>query len=132
MWLNFSRRRYRKKMNLLKFSRFPDFVQYLPDFSQCFPDFSLTKFFKVRKCERCDSLNPRLFSHFFIGISSTHGLWHLHLPTFLLHCQVQHPFIIHLLLHVISSYMHVQNEHSIKSNYHLSSFHFKCSVRFLC
>ena len=32
-------------MNLLKISRFPDF-------SQRFPDFSLTKFFKVRKCER--------------------------------------------------------------------------------
>ena len=38
-----------KKMNLLKISRFPDFVQYSPDFS-------LTKFFKVRKCERCGSL----------------------------------------------------------------------------
>ena len=34
-------------------SRFPDFIQY-------FPDFSLTKFFKVRKCERCGSLNPHL------------------------------------------------------------------------
>ena len=27
-------------MNLLKISRFPDFIQYLHDFSQCFPDFS--------------------------------------------------------------------------------------------
>ena len=34
-------------------SRLPDFIQY-------FPDFSLTKFFKVRKCERCGSLNPHL------------------------------------------------------------------------
>ena len=50
-----------KKMNLLKISRFPDFIQYLLDFSHRFPDFSLTKFFKVRNCERCDSLNPRLF-----------------------------------------------------------------------
>ena len=47
-------------MNLLKISRFPDFIQFFPDFSQRFPDFSLTKFFKVRKCERCGSLNPRL------------------------------------------------------------------------
>ena len=27
------RRGYKKKMNLLKISRFPDFVQYFPDFS---------------------------------------------------------------------------------------------------
>ena len=54
------RRGYKKKMNLLKISRFPDFIQHLPDFSQRFPDFSLTKFFKVCKCERCGSLNPRL------------------------------------------------------------------------
>ena len=47
-------------MNLFKISWFPDFIQYFPDFSQRFPDFSLTKFFKVRKCERCGSLNPRL------------------------------------------------------------------------
>ena len=47
-------------MNLLKISHFPDFIQYFPDCSQRFPDFSLTKFFKVRKCERCGSLNPRL------------------------------------------------------------------------
>ena len=47
-------------MNLLKISRFPYFIQYFPDFSQRFPDFPLTKFFKVRKCERCGSLNPRL------------------------------------------------------------------------
>ena len=47
------RRGYRKKMNLLKISRFPDFIQY-------FLDFSLTKFVKVRKCERFGSLNPRL------------------------------------------------------------------------
>ena len=31
-------------------------------FSQRFPDFLLTKFFKVRKCKRCGSLNPRLRS----------------------------------------------------------------------
>ena len=47
-------------MNHLKISQFPDFIQYFPDFLQRFPDFSLTKFFKVRKCERCGSLNPRL------------------------------------------------------------------------
>ena len=47
-------------MNLLKISRFPDFIQYFPDLSQRFTDFSLAKFFKVRKCERCGSLNPRL------------------------------------------------------------------------
>ena len=29
-------------------------------FNQYFPDFSQTKFFKVCKCERCGSLNPRL------------------------------------------------------------------------
>ena len=56
-----------KKMNLLKISRFPDFILCLPDFSQRFPDFSPTKFFKVRKCERCGILNPRL--------SMCHGLW---------------------------------------------------------
>ena len=42
-----------KKMNILKIPRFLDFIQ-------CFPDFSLTKFFKVRKYERCGSLNPHL------------------------------------------------------------------------
>ena len=47
-------------MNLLKIFRFPDFIQYFPDFLQRFPDFSQTKFFKVRKCERCGSLNPSL------------------------------------------------------------------------
>ena len=55
-------------MNFLKISRFPDFIQYFPDFSQRFPDFFTTfprkctfsKFFKVRKCERCGILNPRL------------------------------------------------------------------------
>ena len=47
-------------MNLLKISHFPDFIQYFLDCSQRFPDFSLTKFFKLRKCERCGSLNPRL------------------------------------------------------------------------
>ena len=36
------------------------FYPMFPRFSQRFPDFSLTKFFKVRKCERCGSLNPRL------------------------------------------------------------------------
>ena len=36
---NLDRRGYRKKINLLKISRFPDFIQYLPDFSQYFPDF---------------------------------------------------------------------------------------------
>ena len=36
------------------------FYPMLPRFSQRFPDFSLTKLFKVRKCERCSSLNPRL------------------------------------------------------------------------
>ena len=46
-----NRRGYRKKMNLLEISRFPDFIQ-------CFPDFSLTKFFKVS--ERCGTLNPCL------------------------------------------------------------------------
>ena len=40
-------------MNLLKISRFPDFIQ-------CLPDFSLRKLFKVRRCERCGSLNPCL------------------------------------------------------------------------
>ena len=49
-----------KKMNILKISRFSDFIQCFPDFSQRFPDFSLIKFFEVRKCERCGSLNPRL------------------------------------------------------------------------
>ena len=62
-----ARRGYRKKMNLLKISQFPDFIQCFPDFSQRFsdfsqrfPDFSITKYFKARKCERCGSLNPRL------------------------------------------------------------------------
>ena len=32
-------------------------------FIQYFPDFSLTKSFKVRKCERCGSLNPPLEQH---------------------------------------------------------------------
>ena len=63
-----------KKMNLFKISRFPILSNVSPIFhnvssifhnvspiiSQCFPDFSLTKFFKVRKCERCGILNPRL------------------------------------------------------------------------
>ena len=58
-------------MNLLKISWFPDFIQYLPIFPQRFPDFSLTKFFKVRKCERCDSLNPRLnYKGFTIGLTT--------------------------------------------------------------
>ena len=48
-------RGYRKKMSLLKISRFPDFIRRFPDFLQRFPDF-----FKVRKYERCGSLNPRL------------------------------------------------------------------------
>ena len=48
-----NRRGCRKKTNLLKISRCPDFSQY-------FPDFSLTKFFKVHKCESCGSLNRRL------------------------------------------------------------------------
>ena len=52
------RRRYKKRWTS---SKFPDFIQCFPDFSQRFPDFSLTKFFKVRKCERCGSLNLRLF-----------------------------------------------------------------------
>ena len=52
-------------MNFLKISWFPDFIQY-------FPDFSLTKFFKVCKCERCGSLNPRLIN----GKYSSNGfLW---------------------------------------------------------
>ena len=60
MYMIYYRRGYRKKMNLLKISRLPDFIQCFTDFSQRFPDFSLTKLFKVRKCERCGSLNPRL------------------------------------------------------------------------
>ena len=40
-------------MNLLIIFWFPDFIQ-------CFPDFSQTKFFKVHKCERRSSLNPRM------------------------------------------------------------------------
>ena len=40
-FLSVCRRGYRKKMNPLKISRFPDFIQYFPDFSQRFPDFSL-------------------------------------------------------------------------------------------
>ena len=51
-------------MNLFKISRFPHFIQCLSDFSQRFPDFSLSKFFKVRKCERCGSLNLRLLDLF--------------------------------------------------------------------
>ena len=51
-----------KKNEPLQNFRFPDFIQCLPDFSQRFPDFSLTTFFKVRKSERCGSLNPRLVS----------------------------------------------------------------------
>ena len=47
------RRGYRKKMNLLK-------ISWIPDFIQRFPDFPLTKIFKVRKCKRCGSLNLRL------------------------------------------------------------------------
>ena len=38
------------------------FNPMLINFLQRFPDFSLTKFFKVRKYERCGSLNPRLKS----------------------------------------------------------------------
>ena len=51
---------------------FPRFSQRFPDFSQRFPDFSLTKFFKVRKCERCGSLNPYLEQHdvFFTRLQS--------------------------------------------------------------
>ena len=48
-------------MKLLKISRFPGFIQCFPDFSRRSPDFSLTKFFKVHKCKRCVSLNPRLY-----------------------------------------------------------------------
>ena len=55
-----SRRGYRKKMNLLKISRLPDFIQCLPDLSQRFPDFSL-KFFS-RFASANASLNPRLVS----------------------------------------------------------------------
>ena len=55
-----ARRGYRKKMDLLKISRFPDFTQCLPDSSQRFLDLSLTKLFKVCKCVCCGSLNPRL------------------------------------------------------------------------
>ena len=54
-----------KKMKLLKIFRFTDFIQY-------FPDFLLTKFFKVRKCERCGSLNPCLS---FITQLSNGYLW---------------------------------------------------------
>ena len=36
------RRGYRKKMNLLKISQFPDFIQCLLDFSQYFPDIIIT------------------------------------------------------------------------------------------
>ena len=52
-------------MKLLKIFRFTDFIQY-------FPDFLLTKFFKVRKCERCGSLNPCLS---FITQLSNGYLW---------------------------------------------------------
>ena len=58
-------------MSLLKISRFPDF-------SQRFPDFSLTKFFKVRKCERCGSLNPRLYLYLFVPLCIFFFLFHLH------------------------------------------------------
>ena len=54
--------RIQEKMNLLKISRFPDFIQYFPDSPQHIPDFSPTKFFKVRKCDRCGSLNPIIHS----------------------------------------------------------------------
>ena len=55
-------------MNLLKISQFPGFIQCFPDISQRFPDlfttfprkFTLSKFFKVRKWERCGSVNPHL------------------------------------------------------------------------
>ena len=39
------------------------FYPIFPRFLQRLPDFSLTKFFKVRNCERCGSLNPRLLSY---------------------------------------------------------------------
>ena len=67
MWIHLTLSRRGYMTNLPKISRFPDFIQYFSvfsqrclDFSQRFPDFSLTKFFKVRKCERCGSLNPRM------------------------------------------------------------------------
>ena len=54
-------------MNLLKISRFypmfPRFFTTFPDFSQRFPDFSLTKFFKVRKCDLCGSLKSAPVDH---------------------------------------------------------------------
>ena len=54
-------RGYRKKMNLLTISRFPDFIQCFPDFSQRFPESALlVNLSRFRKCERCGSLNPRL------------------------------------------------------------------------
>ena len=55
-------------------SKFPGFIQYLPDFLQHFPDFSQTKFFKVRKCERCGSLNPSLELY----LVSTRHLFDIH------------------------------------------------------
>ena len=50
-----------KKWTFSKLPGFPIIHNISPTFSQRFPDFSLTKFFKVRKCKRCGSLNPRLF-----------------------------------------------------------------------
>ena len=60
MWIHLTLSRRGYMTNLPKISRFPDFIQYFSVFSQRCLDFSLTKFFKVRKCERCGSLNPRL------------------------------------------------------------------------
>ena len=51
---NVHRRGYRKNFPVSRFH--PMF----PRFFTTFPRFSLTKFFKVCKCERCGSLNPRL------------------------------------------------------------------------
>ena len=62
----------RKKWTSSKFPGFPVLSNIFPIFPQRFPDFSLTKFFKVHKCERCGSLNPCLIplfknSKFFIS-----------------------------------------------------------------
>ena len=49
------RRGYKKKMNILKISRFPDFIQCFPDFSQPFSRFFTNKIFqgsqvRIRGC----------------------------------------------------------------------------------
>ena len=55
-----NRRGYRKKNEPPYNFPVSRFYPIFPDFLQPSPDFSPTKIFKVRKCERCGSLNPRL------------------------------------------------------------------------